>query len=398
MRRLTVALICFAGALAQTPAERLNRLLSNSILVDTHVDTPWYMVDENYDISEKHSYYEADIPRLREGHVGAVFFGIPVEPQNYPPHLWIPRALELIDAVHQQVRQHSRDMEIALTAEDIRRAHSSGRIAVLMGVEGGHMIQDSLPMLRTYYRLGVRYMTLTHFKTNDWADSSADVAAHNGLTPFGRDVVREMNRLGMMVDISHVSDKTFYDALEVSRAPLIASHSSLRALCDIPRNMSDDMIRALASKGGLVNINFNAAYLDLAANKQFTQFHAERDREIADMMILKGGDPRRWELKRAIQQRYRSSLPKVGIDAVLRMIDHAVKVAGPDHVGFGSDFDGVSGMVPAGMEDVSKYPELVRGLIRLGYSDQDIRKIMGENLLRVMAATEQVAKKLQSAE
>ena len=398
MRRLTVALICFAGAFAQTPAERLNRLLSNSILVDTHVDTPWYMVDENYDIGEKHSYYEADIPRLREGHVGAVFFGIPVEPQNYPPHLWIPRALELIDAVHQQVRQHSRDMEIALTAEDIRRAHSSGRIAVLMGVEGGHMIQDSLPMLRTYYRLGVRYMTLTHFKTNDWADSSADVAAHNGLTPFGRDVVREMNRLGMMVDISHVSDKTFYDALEVSRAPLIASHSSLRALCDIPRNMSDDMIRALASKGGLVNINFNAAYLDLAANKQFTQFHAERDREIADMMILKGGDPRRWELKRAIQQRYRSSLPKVGIDAVLRMIDHAVKVAGPDHVGFGSDFDGVSGMVPAGMEDVSKYPELVRGLIRLGYSDQDIRKIMGENLLRVMAATEQVAKKLQSAE
>jgi len=393
-----VALICFAAASAQTPTERLNRLLNNSILVDTHVDTPKYVVDENYDLAEKHTYYEADIPRLREGHVGAVFFGIAVEPQDYPPHLWIPRALELIDAVHQQVRQHSRDLEIALTAEDIRRAHSSGRIAVLMGVEGGHMIQDSLPMLRTYYRLGVRYMTLTHFKTNDWADSSADVAAHNGLTPFGRDVVREMNRLGMMVDISHVSDKTFYGALEVSRAPLIASHSSLRALCDIPRNMSDDMIRALAAKGGLVNINFNAAYLDLAANKQFTQFHAERDREIADMMTLKGGDPRRWELKRAIQQRYRASLPKVAIDAVLRMIDHAVKVAGPDHVGFGSDFDGVSGMVPAGMEDVSKYPELVRGLIGLGYSDEDIRKIMGENLLRVMAATEQVAKKLQSAE
>ena len=398
MRRLMVALICFAAASAQTPTERLNRLLNNSILVDTHVDTPKYVVDENYDLAEKHTYYEADIPRLREGHVGAVFFGIAVEPQDYPPHLWIPRALELIDAVHQQVRQHSRDLEIALTAEDIRRAHTSRKIAVLMGVEGGHMIQDSLPMLRTYYRLGVRYMTLTHFKTNDWADSSADVAAHNGLTPFGRDVVREMNRLGMMVDISHVSDKTFYGALEVSRAPLIASHSSLRALCDIPRNMSDDMIRALAAKGGLVNINFNAAYLDLAANKQFTQFHAERDREIADMMTLKGGDPRRWELKRAIQQRYRASLPKVAIDAVLRMIDHAVKVAGPDHVGFGSDFDGVSGMVPAGMEDVSKYPELVRGLIGLGYSDEDIRKIMGENLLRVMAATEQVAKKLQSAE
>jgi membrane dipeptidase len=398
MRRLTVALICFAAASAQTPTERLNSLLSGSILVDTHVDTPKYVVDENYDLAEKHTYYEADIPRLREGHVGAVFFGIAVEPQEYPPHLWIPRALELIDAVHQQARQHSRDMEIALTAEDIRRAHRDGKIAVLMGVEGGHMIQDSLPMLRTYYRLGVRYMTLTHFKTNDWADSSADVAAHNGLTPLGRDVVREMNRLGMMVDISHVSDKTFYDALEVSRAPLIASHSSLRALCDIPRNMSDDMIRALARKGGLVNINFNAAYLDATANKRFTQFHEERDREISDMMILKGGDPRRWEMKRAIQQRYRSSLPKVGIDAAVRMIDHAVKVAGADHVGFGSDFDGVSGMVPAGMEDVSKYPELVRGLIGLGYSDEDIRKIMGENLLRVMAAAEQTAKKLESAE
>ncbi len=398
MRWLSVALVCFAAASAQTSNERLNGLLSSSILVDTHIDTPWYVVDENYDLGERHNYYEADIPRLREGRVGALFFGIAVEPQNFPPHLWIPRALELIDAVHQQVRQHSRDLEIALTAEDIRQAHKDGKIAVLMGVEGGHMIQDSLPMLRTYYRLGVRYMTLTHFKTNDWADSSADVAAHNGLTPFGRDVVREMNRLGMMVDISHVSDKTFYDALEVSRAPLIASHSSLRALCDIPRNMSDDMVRALARKGGLVNINFNAAYLDIKANRTFTQFHDQRDREIADMMLLKGGDPRRWELKRAIQQRYKAELPKVTIEAALRMIDHAVKVAGADHVGFGSDFDGVSGMVPAGMEDVSKYPELVRGLIGLGYSDEDIRKIMGGNLLRVFAETAQVAKKLQSAE
>jgi membrane dipeptidase len=398
MRWLTVTLICFAAASAQTPTERLNGLLSNSILVDTHIDTPWYIVDENYDLGERHNYYEADIPRLRQGHVGAVFFGIPVEPQNYPPHLWIPRALELIDAVHQQVRRHPRDMEIALTAEDIRRAHRSGKIAVLMGVEGGHMIQDSLPTLRAYYRLGVRYMTLTHFKTNDWADSSADIAAHNGLTAFGRDVVREMNRLGMMVDISHVSDKTFYDALEVSRAPVIASHSSLRSLCDIPRNMSDDMIRALARKGGVVNINFNAAYLDVKAYNRFAQFHDARDREISEMMILKGGDPRRWELKRAIQQRYRAALPKVGIDAALRMIDHAVKIAGPDHVGFGSDFDGVSGMVPAGMEDVSKYPELLRGLIDLGYSDEDIRKIMGENLLRIMAAVEQVAKKSEGAE
>ena len=392
MRCLLLMLAFAVLASAQTAAERLNRLLRDDILIDTHVDTPWSMVDEGYDLGEEHSYYQADIPRLRRGHVGAVFFGIPVEPQNFPPHLWVPRALELIDAVHQQARQHASDIEVALTAEDIRRIHRAGRIAVLMGVEGGHMIQDSLPVLRDYYRLGVRYMTLTHFKTNDWADSSADVAAHNGLSSFGREVVHEMNRLGMMVDISHVSDKTFYDALEVSRAPVIASHSSLRALCDIPRNMSDDMIRALARKGGLVNINFNTAYLDRKAYDAFTQFRDQRDREIADMLGLNSG-PRRWEMKRAIQQRYRAQLPGVGIDAALHMIDHAVKVAGADHVGFGSDFDGVSGMVPAGMEDVSKYPDLVRGLIDMGYSDEDIGKIMGGNLLRVMRANEEVAQK-----
>jgi membrane dipeptidase len=393
MRRLLVLLASVVLASAETATERINRLLRDNVLIDTHVDTPWYMVDEGYNLGEEYSYYQADIPRMRRGHVGAVFFGIPVEPQNFPAHLWIPRALELIDAVHQQARQHSRDIEIALTAGDIRRIHRAGRIAILMGVEGGHMIQDSLPVLRNYYRLGVRYMTLTHFKTNDWADSSADVAAHNGLTSFGRDVVHEMNRLGMMVDISHVSDKTFYDVLDASHAPVIASHSSLRALCDIPRNMSDDMIRALARKGGLVNINFNTAYLDRKAYDAFAQFRDQRDREIADMMSLNGGNLRRWEMKRAIQERYRAALPKVGLDAVLHVIDHAVKVAGADHVGFGSDFDGVSGMVPAGMEDVSKYPDLVRGLIDLGYSDEDIRKIMGENLLRVMRAAEEAAGK-----
>jgi len=393
MRCLMVLLASLTLASAQAATEHLNRLLREAILIDTHVDTPGYIVDEGYNLGEEHSYYQADIPRLRRGHVGAVFFGIAVEPQNFPPRLWIPRALELIDAVHQQARQHARDIEVALTAEDIRRIHHAGKVAVLVGVEGGHMIQDSLPMLRNYYRLGVRYMTLTHFKTNDWADSSADVAAHNGLSAFGREVVLEMNRLGMMVDISHVSDKTFYDVLEVSRAPVIASHSSLRALCDIPRNMSDDMIRALALKGGVVNINFNIAYLDRKASDAFVQFRDQRDRDIVDMLGLNGGNPRRWEMKRAIQARYRAELPKVGIDAALRMIDHAIKVAGADHVGFGSDFDGVSGMVPTGMEDVSKYPELVRGLIDMGYPDEDIRKIMGDNLLRVMRATEEAAEK-----
>jgi membrane dipeptidase len=373
-------------AFAQTPDERLKRLLADGILIDTHVDTPWYVVDEGYDLAEEHGYYEADIPRLKRGHVGGVFFGIAVEPQNFQPHLWIPRALELIDAVHQQARLHANDMEVAYTADDIRRIHRAGKIAALMGVEGGHIIRDSLPVLRDYYRLGVRYMTLTHFKTNEWADSSGDVAVHNGLTSFGRDIVHEMNRLGMMVDISHVSDKTFYDALETSGKPMIASHSSLRAFDDIARNMSDEMIRALGKKGGVVFINFNTAYLDKKAYDTFARNRDQRDRDIADMMAMNAGNPRRWEMKRAIQRRYAALVPKVGIDAVLRTVDRAVKVAGADHVGFGSDFDGISGMAPVGMEDVSKYPALVRGLIDLGYKDVDIRKIMGENLLRVLGA------------
>jgi membrane dipeptidase len=375
-----------AAAFAQPPDQRLERLLAGSIIIDTHVDTPWYVVDEGYDLAEEHSYYEADIPRLKRGHVGAVFFGIAVEPQNFAPHLWMPRALELIDAVHQQARQHPNDLEVAYTADDIRRIHRAGKVAALMGVEGGHIIQDSMAVLRDYYRLGVRYMTLTHFKTNDWADSSGDVAVHNGLTPSGREIVREMNRIGMMVDISHVSDKTFYDALETSSKPMIASHSSLRAFSDIQRNMSDEMIRALSKKGGVVFINFHIGYLDKKAYDVFARNKDQRDRDIADMMALNAGNPRRWEMKRAIQKRYAAMLPKVGIDALLRTIDHAVKVAGTDHVGLGSDFDGISGMAPVGMEDVSKYPSLVRGLIEMGYKDGDIRKILGENLLRVLAA------------
>ena len=248
--------------------------------------------------------------------------------------------------------------------------------------------------MRDFYRLGVRYMTLAHFRNNNWADSGTDKPIHNGLSSFGREVVREMNRLGMMVDISHVSDKTFYDVLETTQAPAIASHSDLRAVCDIPRNMNDDMLRALAKNGGVVFINFNAAYLDRAAYDVFDPLRSVRDAEIKQMMEKNATNPDRFELRRAIQKKYSQKLPKVDRNAILRHIAHAVKVMGVDHVGLGSDFDGISGMAPEGMEDVSKYPELVKGLIELGYSDSDIRKIMGENMLRVMRANEAVAKRL----
>ena len=386
-------LLAFPLFAQPSPTERLNNLLRDLLIVDTHIDTPGYIADEGYQLAEDHHYYETDIPRLRRGRAGAVFFGIYV-PQDFPQSTWTTRTLELIDALQEQVRHNSTDIEMAFTVDDIVRIHRAGKVAALLGLEGGQLISDSLPVLRDYYRLGIRYMTLTHFKTNDWADSSTDPPVHNGLSPYGRDIVQEMNRLGMMVDISHVSDKTFHDAVETSRAPVIASHSSMRALCNIPRNMSDDMLRALARAGGVVFINFNAAYLDEKAAAAFSRLHDARDREIADMLTLNRSNPRRWELKRAIQQRYKAQLPPVDISSVLRHIDHAVKTIGADHVGIGSDFDGVSGMVPDGMEDVSKYPALVKGLIEMGYSDSDIRQIMGENLLRVMRANEAVAREM----
>ena len=392
-RREFLASLAAAPFAVQTesPQQRFDRLMKDILILDTHIDTPWYMVDEGYDIGIEHNYYETDIPRLRRGHVGAVFFGIPAQPQDQPPHLWVERTLDLIDAVHEAARLYPKDLEVAYTSDDIRRIRRAGKIAALLSIEGGHQMVDNLRILRDYYRLGVRYMTLTHFRTNNWADSGTDVSVHNGLSRFGREVVAEMNRLGMMLDISHVSDKTFYDAIEVSRSPVIASHSSVRAICDIPRNMNDDMLRALAKNGGVMFLNFSIAYLDAKAYQTFIGYRDRRDREIADLMIQQAGNPKKFELKRAIQQRYRRMLPPVDYKMALRHIDHVVKLAGPDHVGMGSDFDGISGMVPQGLEDVSKFPVLVRGMIELGYSDADIRKIMGENLLRVMKRNEEVA-------
>lgn len=379
-------------AQSETTGQRLDRLLHDILIIDTHIDTPTYMLDEGYRLAERHSYYEADIPRLRSGRVGGVFFGIYVENRDATPGQKLERALKCIDALREEVRRNAKDMEFATTADDIVRIHRSGKIAAMLGLEGGDMIDDSLALLRDYYRLGVRYMTLTHFKNNDWADSSTESPVHNGLTAFGRQVVQEMNRLGMMVDISHVSDKTFYDALAVTRAPAIASHSDLRSICNIPRNMSDDMVRALGRNGGVVFINFNAAYVDQKVSDVFVRIHRARDRDIAAMMAANRDNPRRWEMKREIERRYLARLPKTSIKSVLNEIDRAVKIAGVDHVGVGSDFDGVSGMVPQGLEDVSKYPELIKGLIGMGYSDADIRKIMGENALRVMRANAAIAR------
>jgi len=282
---------------------------------------------------------------------------------------------------------------LCLTAADVRRAKQSSKVAMLIGVEGGHIIHDSLATLRTYARLGARYMTLTHFVNTSWADSSGEPPAHDGLTAFGRDVVREMNRLGMIVDISHVSDKTFYDALETSTAPIIASHSSCRVLAGHVRNMTDDMIKALAAKGGVIQINFHAPYLDDAYDQAQKQLQPEVDALRKDLEAKYPGpenSARRADEMRALQA---SRLPKVSWMRIVEHIDHAVKLAGADHVGIGSDMDGA--VMPEGMEDCSHLPRITEELLRRGYSEVDVKKILGGNTLRVMEQVEAAARQLR---
>ena len=393
MRLLWIILLTAGLANAQTTQERFDRLMRDIVIFDAHVDTPRYIVDEGYQMAEEHSYYETDIPRLKRGRVGAVLFGIYAEPQSYAPNLWLPRALECLDGLRQEVRANAKDIEMAASADDILRIQRSGKVAALASLEGGHLIGDSIRILRLFYSLGVRSMTLAHFNTNNWADSMTDAAVHNGLSPYGKQIVREMNRLGMLIDVSHVSDKTVADALETSRAPLIASHSSAKAVADVPRNMTDAVIRAIAGKGGVICINFSVAYLDKKAYDTIWPVRGARQQEVREALQQHAGDPERWDLARAIERRYYKTIPKVDLQQLLRHVDHVAKVAGVDHVGMGSDFDGIAGMVPAGVEDVSKYPVIVRGLMDLGYSDDDIRKMMGMNLIRVLRANEALAEK-----
>jgi membrane dipeptidase len=335
-----------------------------------------------------------------KGFLGAEFFAVYVGAEYVKDNHSANRALEMIDTVKTDIiAAHPNDFVFATTAEEIVQAHKDHKIAALMGIEGGHAIEDSLRLLRDYYALGVRYMTLTHFNTNDWADSQGDfddpkVPKHNGLTPFGKDVVREMNRLGLLVDISHTADKTFYDALETSTAPIIASHSACRAVSDYTRNMTDDMIKALAAKGGTVQINFGCDFLSQAYYDKSKPLMNEMRAKYLE--VLKIQDP---EQKKAAMEALEASvggkIPPATLDDVVAQIDHAVKVGGIDHVGIGTDFDGV-GCVPRELDSYSKFPALTRALLEKGYTAEDIKKIYGGNLLRVMRAVEQRARELES--
>ncbi len=356
---LTLAMPAATPPNARKIDAEVKGIMKSAILIDTHNDIPSFTID-GADIGNSPK-TQTDIPRLRQGGVGAVFFSVYVAATYVDGNHSANRALQMIDTVHHDIIDRYPDtFMLALTAADIEKAHRKHKIAALLGIEGGHAIEDSPRLLRDYYRLGVRYMTLTHWNTNDWADSSGDidnpnVHHHNGLTPQGKDIVREMNRLGMMVDISHTADKTFWDALETSEAPIIASHSSCRALTNVPRNMTDDMIRALAKKGGVIQININCGFIS---------------QKSADA-------PKGTEVRATLAD-------------VVAHINHVKQIAGIDTIGIGTDFDGIT-CTPIGLDDVSKFPNLTRALLENGYTPAEIGKIYGGNTLRVMRQVEQVA-------
>ena len=397
---LTAGLCVSAGAFLAAAvtgddiSARAKKLHFSCIVVDTHDDTTQRFLDGKFDIGERSASGSIDVPRMKEGGLGAIFFSIWIPSKVTGPEA-VDRAMTQIDAVREQVRKHPMDMTLATTAAEVREARKQGKIAALIGVEGGHMINSSLAVLLSYAALGVRYMTLTHSGNDEWADSSTDKAVHNGLTDFGKDVVREMNRLGVIVDISHVSDKTFYDALEVSKAPLFASHSSCRAICDAPRNMTDQMMKDLAAKGGVVQINYHVGFLsqefrdaekaDPEINKAISAEVTKRCGENEGCQLIEGDRITREYVEQG-------KLPRVDFSKIIEHIDHAVKVVGVEHVGLGSDFDGAN--MPYGMEDATKLPKITEALLKKGYSEGDVKKILGENTLRVMTDVERVSREL----
>jgi membrane dipeptidase len=371
--------------------QRALKLQRSSIVVDTHNDILSFMYDDDYDIGTSSAgLHQTDIARMKQGGLTAEFFSVFVDRVYAEKGGASRRALDLIDRVYRAAERHPDDLMLAYTVEDIRRAKKQGKIAALMGIEGGHAIEDSLDALRVFYRLGVRYMTLTHNNTNNWADSCCDKAVHNGLSDFGKEVVREMNRLGMFVDISHVSDKTMSDVLDVSTAPVIASHSSARALADRPRNIPDDLLRRIAKNGGVVMVNFYPAFISMdyyhASQARDAKLKTQRDALQAQFK----DDPKRLEaeLKKLSDA---NPLPPVPLSVLMDHFEHVIKVAGVDHVGIGSDFDGVGDELPADMDEISKLPNITYELLKRGYSEQDVRKVLGENLLRAMAEAERVA-------
>jgi len=388
------------GAAAHAVAgvgDRALRLYQGAIVVDTHNDLPTKILDEGYDPDVRHTpgigdgHGETDLPRLMESGLTAVFLSAWVDAPyaRMAPGQAFQRALRCTDSIHAFVDRHPDRLRFATTAADVRRAKAEGKVAIFIGVEGGHAIENSLEKLRELHRRGVRYMTLTWNNGNDWAGSSIGEGNTRtaGLTDFGRQVVHEMNRLGVLVDVSHVSEATFYDAVAASAAPVIASHSSARALNDHPRNLTDDQLRAIARNGGVVDVNFYSAFLDSTFMHARDRVMAEARQEARAAGAQPGADSAaiRTALERTIATRV-AALPRTPLRVLLDHVDHIARVAGVDHVGIGSDFDGVGGLLPQDMDDVTALPRIAQGLLDRGYSEADVRKMLGGNMLRVMEA------------
>jgi len=406
---LTVLLLAFmtmshsptpasAAEKAVTNLAAVRKILREVPLIDGHNDVPWQYrnrkatfdeVDLAGDTRRLNPPMVTDIARLRAGGVGGQFWSVYI-PTSYTNGAAVQAVIEQIDVVHRMIARYPDAFELALTAADIERIHRKGKIASLIGMEGGHSIGNSLATLRMTYKLGARYMTLTHTKNTDWADAAGDVAQHHGLTPFGEEVVREMNRLGMLVDLSHVTDEVMRHALQVTKAPVIFSHSSARALCNHPRNVPDDVLRLTAANGGVVMVCFLPGYVTEGERLQFEAAMAERER----LKKIHGEDSEKTEAAMKEWRRAQPHQPRATLKDVADHIDHIRKVAGVDHVGIGSDFDGFHGAIE-GLEDVSKYPALLAELLRRGYSKADVKKIAGLNVLRVMRAVEKISAKLQ---
>lgn len=378
---------------------RARAIHDSAIVIDTHADTPQRFLDEGFDIgsTDANDIGHISLDKVRRGNLSAEFFSIWVDPETNQGH-FAQHTFDLIDSVYQQAAHHPSRMMMAFSVADIERAHKEHKLAALMGIEGGHSIENDMHLLRDYYRLGVRYMTLSWSNTNEWADSSGDindtkVQHHNGLTDFGKQVVLEMNRLGMIVDISHVADKTFWDTIAITKAPVIASHSSARALVDAPRNMTDDMLRAVAKNGGVVQVNFFSGFDDETFRKRMLD--QEKDQAAAiqkyvDHLKADGKTVTYVDMDR-IEREWMAMIPRPPFKVLIDHIDHIAKVAGVDYVGLGSDFDGVSGATPQGMDSAADLPKITQALLDRGYSKEDIHKILGGNLLRVFAEVEKVS-------
>ncbi len=370
---------------------------SSAIVIDTHADTPQRFVDENWNFTDPLNGGMLNYDSAKKGNLDAQFFSIWVDPHQYPAKASARRTLQLIDGTLEQVRKAPDKLQLCTTADQIIEAHSRGKFAVLMGIEGGHSIEDSLALLRDYYRLGVRYMTLTWSNTNNWADSSGDIddptiPHHDGLTPFGKQVVQEMNRLGMMVDISHVSDKTFWDVIATTRTPIIASHSSARALTQAPRNMTDEMLLAMKKNNGVVMVNFFPAFIDEQWRLAWTAQKPERKKaqDAMEAEYKAKGLPVPYNASNKIDREFAAKIGRAPFNSLIDHFDHVIKIAGIDHVGIGTDFDGIP-VPPDGIDSAADLPKVTAALMARGYTAEDMNKLLGGNLLRVFREVQAAA-------